>query len=310
VKPVILLLGRSGQVGSELFGRLQAIGEVIAPSHQELDLRDLENTGRLIRSLRPDIIVNAAAYTAVDAAETDEPSAHTLNAEVPRVLAEEAMKYGAALVHYSTDYVFDGAKDLPYNESDPANPLNNYGKTKLAGERGIRSTNVSHLIFRTSWVYATHGKNFLRTILRLATERKELTIVSDQIGAPTSASEIAHSTATILKDVLASENPRANFGDASGTYHMTAGGSTTWFEFASVILEFAATAPTTLRWLAEAMGNRPMITNRVIPVSSAAFGSLVRRPVHSLLSNNKLNQKFGIRLSDWRVELQRYFSGG
>jgi dTDP-4-dehydrorhamnose reductase len=310
VKHVILLLGRSGQVGSELFGRLQAMGEVVAPSHQELDLRELGNTARLVRSLKPDIIVNAAAYTAVDAAETDEPSAYTLNAEVPRVVAEEARKCGAALIHYSTDYVFDGTKDLPYDESDAANPLNNYGKTKLAGEHAIRSTNVPHLIFRTSWIYATHGKNFLRTILRLGTERKELTIVCDQTGAPTSASEIAHSTATILKDVLVSESGLANFGDSSGTYHMTAAGSTTWYAFASVILELAASAPPTLSWLAEAMASRRLITERVIPISSAAFNSLARRPAHSLLSNQKLNRRFGVRLSDWRVELQRCFFAG
>jgi dTDP-4-dehydrorhamnose reductase len=310
VKPVILLLGRSGQVGSELFGRLQAMGEVVAPSHQELDLLKLEKARELVRSLEPEIVVNAAAYTAVDAAETDEPLAYTLNAEVPRVLAEEAAKCGACLVHYSTDYVFDGVKDLPYDESDAANPLNVYGKTKLAGEHGIRSTKVSHLILRTSWVYATHGKNFLRTILRLATERKELTIVSDQIGAPTSASELAHTTTTILRGVLASENRRGTFGPASGTYHMTAAGSTTWFEFASVILELAATAPTTLRWVADTTGSRPLITERVIPISSAALGSPARRPVHSLLSNRKLHQNFGVSLRDWRAELQQYFSGG
>jgi dTDP-4-dehydrorhamnose reductase len=178
----------------------------------------------------------------------------------------------------------------------------------LAGEHAIRSTKGSHFIFRTSWIYATHGKNFLRTILRLATERKELTIVSDQIGAPTSASEIAHTTATILTGVLASENLRATLGAASGTYHMTAAGSTTWFEFASVILELAATAPTTLRWLAETTGSRPLIAERVTPVSSAAFGARARRPVHSLLSNQKLNRTFGVSLRDWRAELQGYFS--
>ncbi len=202
MKPVILLTGKNGQVGCELLRLLPQLGELVAVGHNQLDLSKPADIRRIIQDVRPQLIVNAAAYTAVDQAERDETTAQAVNTEAPGLMAEEAKKIGAVLVHYSTDYVFDGAKRLPYDEADSANPINVYGKTKLAGEQAIRGSGVPHLIFRTSWVYATRGRNFLLTILRLATEREELRIVCDQTGAPTWGREIAVSTANTLAQVI------------------------------------------------------------------------------------------------------------
>src|SRR5262249_42645241 len=306
MKPVILLLGGSGQIGAELFPLLETIGKVFAPSHRELDLHDLAKTRRFIRSIQPTIIVNTAAYTAVDAAEADETSAEILYAQLPLVLAEAALTGNSWIIHYSTDYVFDGTKSSPYDEGDRANPLNVYGKTKLAGEQGIRGTGVPHLIFRTSWVYATHGKNFLRTILRLATERQELTVVSDQTGAPTCAFDVALGTLAVLKRILVSGEDEP-LGVDGGTYHMTAAGSTTWFQFASLILETAVHFPTRLDWLAETTKNRPFVTQRVVPTSTASYGAAARRPLNSVLSSAKLAKTFGVSLPDWRDQLRGCF---
>jgi dTDP-4-dehydrorhamnose reductase len=208
MKPVVLLTGKNGQVGAELLRLLPQLGEVVALGRDQLDLSNPTDIRRIIREVRPQLIVNAAAYTAVDQAETDETTARAVNAEAPGIMAEETKKIGAALVHYSTEYVFDGAKKLPYDEADSANPINAYGKTKFAGEQAIRGSDVPHLIFRTSWVYATRERNFLLTVLRLATEREELRIVIDQVGAPTCASVIAAATAKILTGML-----RRNDGD-------------------------------------------------------------------------------------------------
>ncbi len=198
MKPKILLTGKGGQVGSELHCFLPTLGDLVAPDRRELDLLDPDSIRLVVRNIRPQLIVNAAAYTAVDAAESDKANARAVNAIAPAVLAEEAKKLDAAIVHYSTDYVFDGAKAAPYEEMDPANPISVYGKTKLAGEQAIRNTGVPHLIFRTAWVYATRGRNFLLTILRLATEKVDLRIVRDQIGAPTWSLEIAAATTKIV----------------------------------------------------------------------------------------------------------------
>src|SRR6266404_5647552 len=203
MRPVILLTGKNGQIGAELFRFLPQVGEVAAFGHDQLDLSNPSDIHRTIREVQPQLVVNAAAYTAVDQAETDETTAQAVNAQAPGLLAEEAKKIGAVLVHYSTDYVFDGAKKLPYDEADSANPINVYGKTKFAGEQAIRGSSVSHLIFRTSWVYATRGRNFLLTILRLATEREELRIVNDQVGAPTCAFDLAEATTRILAGIIA-----------------------------------------------------------------------------------------------------------
>src|SRR6266403_3918687 len=208
MKRTILLTGKTGQLGSEFNRSLPSMGEVIAPDRNDLDLRDPEKIRRVMRDARPQLIVNAAAYTAVDAAETDETTALAVNAEGPQVLAVEAKKLGALLIHFSTDYVFDGSKNSPYVESDSPNPLNAYGRTKLAGEEAIRNSGASHLILRTSWVYALPGRNFLRTILRLATEREELKIVDDQIGAPTSAKGLAEAATALLHEMIAATNDR------------------------------------------------------------------------------------------------------
>src|SRR5260370_1096168 len=227
MKPKILLTGKGGQVGSELQCLLPGLGDLVAPDRRELDLLDPDSIRRAVRSIRPQLIVNAAAYTAVDAAESDEANTHAVNAIAPAVLAEEAKKLGAVVVHYSTDYVFDGAKTAPYEEMDPANPISVYGKTKLAGELPIRSSGVPHLIFRTAWVYATRGRNFLLTILRLATEKEELRIVRDQTGAPTCASEVAAATNKILAGICERNNGGPLFSQVTGTYPISPARPTT-----------------------------------------------------------------------------------
>ncbi len=307
MNPTILLTGKTGQVGSELLRLLPAIGEVVAPARHELDLVDPENIRRVLREIRPRVIVNAAAYTAVDAAETDEANAYAINANAPAVLAEEAKKIGAAILHYSTDYVFDGSKTAPYEEMDPVDPINVYGKTKLAGEQAIRSSGVPHLIFRTAWVYATQGHNFLLTILRLATEREELRIVSDQAGAPTCASDVAAATSKILTGICKRNKGGFVFSDVSGTYHMSAAGQTTWYEFAKTILDRAGAASQDLVWVAAATRGRPLIARRVIPISTEEFQSPTHRPAYSVLSNSRLKQTFAVALPDWRIQLQGCF---
>jgi dTDP-4-dehydrorhamnose reductase len=305
MKPTILLTGKTGQLGSQLLRLLPKLGQVIAPARNELDLREPEKIRQIVRAANPQLVVNAAAYTAVDAAETDEANALAVNGEAPRLLAEEAKKIGAMLVHFSTDYVFDGSKKIPYVETDSANPLNAYGRTKLAGEQAIRDSGADHLIFRTSWVYATHGRNFLLTILRLATEREKLKVVADQVGAPTCALDLAEGTARILAGMIAGQFA---FPDAGGTYHMTAAGQTSWYEFANAILEEARRAPQNLPWRASATKGRPLIARRLVPISTEEFRSPAPRPANSVLSNARLKQVFGVALPDWRTQLQNCFS--
>jgi dTDP-4-dehydrorhamnose reductase len=307
MKRVILLTGKNGQIGGELLRLLPQLGEVAALGHDQLDLSNPTDICRTIREVRPQLIVNAAAYTAVDQAERDETTAQAVNGRAPGVMAEEAKKIGAVLVHYSTDYVFDGAKRLPYDEADSANPINVYGKTKFAGEQAIRGSGVPHLIFRTSWVYATRGRNFLLTILRLATEREELRIVSDQVGAPTCALEVAVGTAKILTRILERNDGGFLFSEVSGTYHMSAAGQTTWYDFAKTILEKAQVTWHNLEWLAAATQGRRLMARRVIPVSSEEFGSPTARPPYSILSNARLTQTFGVALPDWHDQLQGCF---
>ncbi len=307
MKPTILLTGKTGQLGSELNRLLPKLGQVIAPERDELDLREPEQILQIMRKANPQLVVNAAAYTAVDAAETDQANALAVNAEAPRLLAEEAKKIGAVLVHFSTDYVFDGSKKAPYVETDPPNPLNAYGRSKLAGEEAIRNSGATHLIFRTSWVYATRGRNFLLTILRLATEREELKIVRDQIGAPTCAADIAVATAKILTNIYG-RNDDAAFSKVSGTYHMTAAGETTWYDFTKAILEEAAHASQDLSWFAAATQGRPLLARRIVPITAAEYGSHTPRPDYSVLSNSRLTQTFGITLPDWRTQLHQCFA--
>ena len=308
MKPTILLTGKTGQIGSELNRLLGKLGEVVAPERKDLDLLDPGQIRRLMQQAKPQLVVNAAAYTAVDAAETDQASVLATNAEGPQLLALAAKRLGAVLVHFSTDYVFDGSKNAPYLETDPANPINAYGRTKLAGEQAIRDSGVTHLIFRTSWVYATRGRNFLLKILSRATECRELKVVDDQWGAPTCAANIAEATTTVLNGVTAGTNSQFVLSDLSGTYNMTAAGQTTWFEFAKAILEEASRAPLDMPWLAAATDGRPLIASSVLPISTNEFRSPARRPAYSVLSNARLIKAFGLTLPDWRTQLQRCFS--
>lgn len=308
MKPVILLTGRSGQVGAELLPLLAQLGQVIAPGRHRLDLSKPDAIWRTIREIRPQLIVNAAAYTAVDRAETDQSMARAINAEAPELMAGEAKKIGAAILHYSTDYIFDGTKRIPYNEADSPNPINVYGKTKLAGDLAIRASGVSHLIFRTGWVYSTQGKNFLLTILRLATKREELRIVCDQVGSPTCASELAAATCKVLARINERNRGHFVFSEASGTYHMSAAGQTTWYEFAKAILAEAEGTPHPPKWLVDATKSRQLTSRRVVPISTEEFRSPTQRPAYSVLSNALLTQKFEVSLSDWRLQLNRCFA--
>jgi dTDP-4-dehydrorhamnose reductase len=277
-----LLTGAHGQVGYELERCLQGLGEVVAPGRERLDLSDLAQVRDVVRALRPGLIVNAAAYTAVDRAESEPALAHIVNAEAPGVLAGEARSLGAAMVHFSTDYVFDGSKDGPYVESDPAAPLNVYGRTKLQGEQAVAAAGIPHLILRTSWVYGMRGHNFLLTMLRLARERGELRVVADQHGAPTWSRTVAQTTAHILAQARCGG---ADWWEGNGgLYHLGCQGKTTWHGFAEAIME-ATSNPVP-----------------VIPISTNEFPTAARRPSNSLLDSSRLANRF-CRLPEWRETL-------
>jgi dTDP-4-dehydrorhamnose reductase len=276
----ILLTGAGGQVGSALAPLVRGLGEVRATGRRELDLASADAIRAVVREVRPDVIVNAAAYTAVDQAESDAALAFAVNAAAPGVLAEEAKKLGALLVHYSTDYVFDGEKGAPYLEEDPPRPLSVYGESKLAGERAVRDSGCRHLILRTSWIYSGTGRNFLLTILRRAREGEELRVVDDQLGAPTSAHSVAEATAALLRSA-----------EAHGTFHMTAGGETSWHGFAGEIAACAGLSP------------------RMTAIRSAEFARPARRPRDSRLDSGKLRSAFGIRLPEWREDLRACLAG-
>jgi dTDP-4-dehydrorhamnose reductase len=297
----ILLTGKTGQIGAELLALLPSLGEVAALDRHELDLSNPDQIRRAIRDVRPTIIVNAAAYTSVDQAEKEEKQAHIINVEAPALMAEEAKKIGAALVHYSTDYVFDGSSSHPYHEVDLPSPINAYGRTKLAGEVAIQAVGIPHLIFRTAWVYGTRGRNFLLTILRLATEREELKVVRDQFGAPTWSREIAKGTANILMQL--SEQGQQTFSSVSGIYHMTAAGKTSWFEFAEAILEKTSRLPQGIPWFETATKGQPLVTRRVTAITTAEYPTPARRPAFSVLSNSRLKEIFGLELLDWKLQL-------
>jgi dTDP-4-dehydrorhamnose reductase len=283
----ILLTGKNGQVGSELARALAPLGELVAFDRTGLDLAVPDQIVSAVRSARPDVLVNAAAYTAVDRAENEADAAHAINAAAVAVLAEEAKRAGALLVHYSTDYVFDGTKDAPYVEDDPPNPLNAYGRSKLAGERAISNAGGAYLILRTSWVYAPHGKNFFLTVKRLLRERRELRVVSDQFGAPTLAGALARATADLLE-----RHGVAALGERRGIYHATASGSTSWHGFATEIARLEGIDAGV----------------RVAPVSSDEYPTRARRPRNSRLSSEKLLQQFGVALPSWETSLQDCYS--
>lgn len=271
----ILLSGRNGQVGRELERLLAPLGEVIATDRAMLDLADAEAIRRMVRETRPEVVVNAAAYTAVDRAESEPEAAMRINGTAPGVFAAEAGRLGALLVHYSTDYVFDGTKATPYVEEDPTHPLNVYGRSKLEGERAIHASGCRHVVLRTSWIYSARGSNFLRTILRRAREQSELRVVNDQIGAPTSAAAIARATALIL----GRRGPE-------GVFHASASGQTSWHGFAEAIVARAG------------------LSARVVGIRSEDYPSAARRPCNSLLDNAKLRTLFGIVLDDWQQQLR------
>ncbi|SFD89059.1 dTDP-4-dehydrorhamnose reductase [Nitrosomonas sp. Nm166] len=288
----ILLLGRNGQVGWELQRSLAPLGELIALSSTSKalcgDLTNLTGIKHTIRKIAPDIIVNAAAYTAVDKAESETESAHLLNAEAPGILAQEAKQLNARLVHYSTDYVFNGNGDQPHFETDATDPLNVYGRTKLEGEKNIIASGCSHLIFRTSWVYAAHGNNFIKTILRLAQQRDKLTIVNDQIGSPTGAELIADITAYAL--LALKHQP-----EVSGLYHLVAKGYTSWYEFARFILKHASHANFPLKIQLDAL----------LPIASRDFPLPAERPLNSRLNTGKLEKQFDLNLPAWQAGVSR-----
>jgi dTDP-4-dehydrorhamnose reductase len=284
----LLVTGANGQVGWELRCALAPLGDVVALDRKVCDLSRPQTLPHIIRDIGPDVIINAAAYTAVDKAEEEEALATTINATAVGRIAEEARKLGVLLIHYSTNYVFDGAKETPYNEDDLPHPLNAYGRSKLAGERAIEQCGGSSLILRTSGVFAARGHNFLRTILRLARERDELRIVADQIGAPTWARAIADATASIVCQACR-EKQTGIF--TSGLFHVTAGGSASWFEFAQAILELA---PSPIGG-----SNKPAIH----PVSSAEYADRTVRPKNGRLAGDRVYQRFGIALSEWKQAL-------
>jgi dTDP-4-dehydrorhamnose reductase len=308
MKPAILLIGTSGQVGRELNSMLPRIGEVTPLDRQRLDLTQPEEIRRAIRAFHPQFIINSAAYTQVDKAESEESLVRAINAEAPAVMAEEARKIGASLIHFSTDYVFDGLKNFPYDEDDPPNPRNVYGRMKLEGERAIQASGASHLIFRTGGVYATQGRNFLLAILRLATHREELRVVCDQIISPTLNSEIAAATVRILAQICDREGGPFSLADVSGIYHMTAGGETSWFDFAKAILEEAAQNPEPGAWLSAATGGLPLIARRVIPITADEYPTAAKRPAYSVLSNTRLSRTFSLQFPPWRVQLHSLFA--
>jgi dTDP-4-dehydrorhamnose reductase len=288
----ILLLGKDGQLGWELQRALAPLGQLQAFGRAGADLGDPESLRALVRRIRPDVIVNAAAYTAVDKAESDIVAAHSVNALSPGVLAQEAHALGAWLVHYSTDYVFDGSKTGAWVETDPTNPLSVYGRTKCEGEELIRAAKGRHLILRTSWVFAPRGANFAKTMLRLAKERGELKVVADQFGAPTGAELLADATALALHRIAFLQGDAAAL---SGTYHLTAAGETNWHAYARHVLAQAQLHGAVLK----------AGPDQVLPIPASAFPAPAARPANSRLDSSKFCASFGLQLPDWRHHVNR-----
>jgi len=273
----ILLTGTNGQIGWELVRSLAPVGEVFSFDHASLDLADPDQIMARVREVKPELIVNAAAYTAVDRAESEPELAMQVNAVAPGILGEQAKRLGAALIHYSTDYVFDGTQSTPYVETDLPNPLNTYGRSKLEGERAILAAGCRHLILRTGWVYGARGKNFVLTILRLAHERSELRVVDDQVGAPTWCRDVATATTQLAKQVAV--------GNIRGLYHLTARGATSWCGFAREILKLRG------------------IDVPVIAISTDEYPTLAKRPAYSVLSSAALSARWQVALPEWRISL-------
>ncbi len=287
----ILLFGKDGQVGWELQRSLSSLGQLQVFGRQEVDLEDLDGLRHCVQQNQPDIMVNAAAYTAVDKAESEPTKAYRVNAEAVGVMAEEARKLDAWLVHYSTDYVFDGEKSSPYEEDDPTCPLSVYGESKLEGEQLIRKNHAKHLIFRTSWVYAARGNNFAKTILRLAGEKDELKVVNDQYGAPTSAELIADITALALFRISRTSGEE-NFG---GTYHLIPTGKTTWHGYAKYVIAEAQNCGIIIRVMPE----------NIYPISTSEYHLPAKRPTNSQFATQKLVNTFGVYLPPWQTHVKR-----
>lgn len=297
----ILLLGAEGQLGGYLRRSLASVGHVRASSRSttdeslRCDLTDVDEMSLLLRRERPDLVVNAAAYTAVDAAEDDRDAAQHLNAALPVAVATVISAWNGALIHYSTDYVFDGTSRQPYSETDPTNPLGVYGTSKLSGERELAKTGVDYLILRTAWVYSLRGRNFLNTMLRLGAERERLTVVDDQHGTPTSAGFLAEATAKIATEWMKDHQSRRK---TSGIYHLTAAGETTWHGFAEAIFD-------------EAIGSgRLPSAPELLPTDTAGYPTPARRPAWSVLDTTRIATIFRVTPPDWRDDLHKMMSGG
>ncbi len=280
----ILVIGRRGQVGWELRRTLAPLGELFAFDHPDIDLTQPESLRSLVRDIQPTLVVNAAAYTAVDKAEDEIELCRLINAQSPRVLAEEAARLGAGMIHYSTDYVYDGSGDRRWVETDEPNPLSVYGRTKLEGDLAILATGVRHLIFRLQWVWGTRGANFVKTMLKLSREREELKIIDDQVGAPTFSRHIAEATALAA----------ARWQNQNGIYHLANSGETSWHGFAQAIFE-------------EDPRKSEQILTSCLPIPTSAYPTKAKRPLNSRLDQSKLLSDFGIRLPDWRSALKDSF---
>jgi dTDP-4-dehydrorhamnose reductase len=315
MRPRLVILGAHGQVGWRLQRALNPLGEVIALPREVLNLSDPDRVRGTIRDLRPDVVVNAAAYTAVDKAESEAELARIINAAAPQAMADELMRAGGLLIHYSSDYVFDGSKGSPYVETDATAPVNIYGKTKLEGEQMVSASGCAHLILRTTWIYDTRGKNFLRTILRLGRDQEELRIVGDQVGAPTWAYSLADATAVIVASALSQRT--TNVWPHSGIYHLTAAGQTPWAGFAEAIVEEhrralsaaeAESDPGTQQFAngddQDAELRRPLRAVRVVAIRTEDYPTPARRPRYSVLSNAKIQAAFGVTMTDWRAQLR------
>jgi len=292
----ILLIGVQGQLGRELSRALTGLGELVSPARDELDLTSVDEIRRFVRKTRPQLVVNAAAYTDVDGAETERESAMAINGTAPGILADEAKLCGAAIVHYSTDYVFDGSGTRPWSEDDPTGPLNAYGETKLRGEREVASAGAPHLILRTSWVYGHDRPNFVATMLRLGATKTELTVVDDQVGAPTSARALAEATARMLAQ--GHGKPTDTIRESGGLYHACCAGEISWCGFAREIFRVAQRA------------GYELAVREVTPIVSSEHPTAAKRPLNSRLDCGRLARRFGVRLPEWRDELSRFLLDG
>jgi dTDP-4-dehydrorhamnose reductase len=291
----ILLTGASGQVGGDLLETLKPLGEVIAPARAEMDLANADSVRQMIRAVRPRWIVNPGAYTAVDKAETEPELAFAINAEAVGIMGQEARAIGAGIIHFSTDYVFDGSGSAPYRETDATRPVSVYGASKLAGEKALADTGAAHMIFRTSWVYGTRGKNFLLTILKLARERETLRVVADQYGAPTWSRDLARMTAEVIRKCEAkalSQDLAGALAEVEGVFHATGTGETTWYGFAAdaILLQ---------------RERRPGVRFATIEaITTAEYPTPAKRPANSRMNCERLKERFGWEMPDWRHSLR------